>query len=578
VNFKFLKGGFMKNLLTQFFFLSLFFFSLNKTAYSQWSNDPTINNAICIAANHQSSLSIVSDGEGGAIMAWEDERSGKYDIYAQRISASGVVLWAVNGVAICTAANDQTVPNIVSDGEGGAIISWSDFRSSTTADLYAQRINASGAVQWTTNGVPICTATNIQVAVAIISDGEAGAIITWHDKRSGSNDIYAQRINASGAVLWTIDGNVICSATEKQEDPSITSDGAGGAIIVWHDNRNGTNLINEYDIYAQRINASGSVLWATDGISVCSLTGNQRYPVIININVNEVIITWGDFRNSIDSDIFAQRLSIDGMVLWTNNGVRICGAANSQGFPVLAGDGAGGAIITWQDYRSGAYDVYAQRVNISGDIMWVADGVPISTETDAQMSPVIISDGQGGAIITWVDYRSSYQDIYAQRINANGVVLWTENGVDVCTAVKNQYYPSIVRDNDGGVIIAWWDFRNGDYADIYAQQVNADGLLGVVTNMPDVPAPLPESFCLDQNYPNPFNTLTEVSWVIVQPGRVVLKVCDVLGMEVRTLVDEDQSLGTHRITFNAEGLPAGVYFMRIQANNRSEVKKINILK
>jgi hypothetical protein len=568
----------MKNLSTHFFFLSLFIFSLNKTAYTQWSNDPTINNAICIAANHQSSLSIVSDGEGGAIMAWEDERSGKYDIYAQRISASGVVLWAVNGVAICTAANDQTVPRIVSDGEGGAIISWSDFRSSTYADLYAQRINANGTVQWTTNGVAICTAANIQVAVAIMSDGEAGAIITWHDKRSGSNDIYAQRINASGAVLWTIDGNVICSATEKQEDPSITSDGAGGAIIVWHDNRNGTNLINEYDIYAQRINASGSVLWATDGISVCSLTGNQRYPVIININVNEVIITWGDFRNGIDSDIFAQRLSIDGMVLWTNNGVRICGASNSQGFPVLAGDGAGGAIVTWQDYRSGAYDVYAQRVNISGDIMWVADGVPISTETDAQMSPVIISDGQGGAIITWVDYRSSYQDIYAQRINANGVVLWTENGVAVSTAVKNQYYPSIVRDNDGGVIIAWWDFRNGDNADIYAQQVNADGLLGVVTNLPDVPAPLPESLCLEQNYPNPFNTLTKVSWVIVQPGHVVLKVYDVNGMEVRTLLDENQSPGIHRMTFNSEGLEAGVYFIRIQANGRSEVRKIMINK
>jgi hypothetical protein len=568
----------MKNLSTHFFFLSLFIFSLNKTAYTQWSNDPTINNAICIAANHQSSLSIVSDGEGGAIMAWEDERSGKYDIYAQRISASGVVLWAVNGVAICTAANDQTVPRIVSDGEGGAIISWSDFRSSTYADLYAQRINANGTVQWTTNGVAICTAANIQVAVAIMSDGEAGAIITWHDKRSGSNDIYAQRINASGAVLWTIDGNVICSATEKQEDPSITSDGAGGAIIVWHDNRNGTNLINEYDIYAQRINASGSVLWATDGISVCSLTGNQRYPVIININVNEVIITWGDFRNGIDSDIFAQRLSIDGMVLWTNNGVRICGASNSQGFPVLAGDGAGGAIVTWQDYRSGAYDVYAQRVNISGDIMWVADGVPISTETDAQMSPVIISDGQGGAIITWVDYRSSYQDIYAQRINANGVVLWTENGVAVSTAVKNQYYPSIVRDNDGGVIIAWWDFRNGDNADIYAQQVNADGLLGVVTNLPDVPAPLPESLCLEQNYPNPFNTLTKVSWVIVQPGHVVLKVYDVNGMEVRTLLDENQSPGIHRMTFNSEGLQAGVYFIRIQANGRSEVRKIMINK
>ena len=65
--------------------------------------------------------------------------------------------WTADGVALCTAANDQINPQIVSDGSGGAIITWQDYRGGNY-DIYAQRVNASGAVQWTADGVAVCTA------------------------------------------------------------------------------------------------------------------------------------------------------------------------------------------------------------------------------------------------------------------------------------------------------------------------------------------------------------------------------------------------------------------------------------
>ena len=126
-----------------------------------------------------------------------------------------------------------------------------DYRSGTNYDIYAQRIGPGGAVQWTADGEAICTAANSQAYPTIESDGAGGAIITWQDDRSFMYDIYAQRISANGAVQWPADGEAICTAADNQTYPTIESDGAGGAIITWMDLRSGTNL----DIYAQRISS-----------------------------------------------------------------------------------------------------------------------------------------------------------------------------------------------------------------------------------------------------------------------------------------------------------------------------------
>ncbi|MBI3608567.1 MAG: IPT/TIG domain-containing protein, partial [Nitrospirae bacterium] len=108
-----------------------------------------------------------------------------------------VVLWPKENpenVAISTALNDQESPQLIADGAGGAIIAWQDFRAGATSDIYAQRVTSAGAVLWTADGVAVSTAANNQGALQFTSDGAAGAIIAWQEARSGStSDIYAQR-------------------------------------------------------------------------------------------------------------------------------------------------------------------------------------------------------------------------------------------------------------------------------------------------------------------------------------------------------------------------------------------------
>ena len=274
-----------------------------------WAKENPVNVAISTAVSDQDIFQIISDGSGGAIIAWDDYRSGtNYDIYAQRVSSAGAALWATNGVAISTATNDQNSPQLISDGSGGAIITWQDYRSGTNDDIYAQRVNSAGTVLWPTDGVAISTAVSDQDRFRLISAGSGGAIITWNDTRSGTADIYAQRVNSAGAVLWATDGVAISTAANHQYIPQLISDGSGGSIITWYDFRSGTN----YDIYAQRVNSAGAVLWATDGVAISTAANHQYVPQLISDNSGGAIITWQDYRSGTDLDIYAQGISASG--------------------------------------------------------------------------------------------------------------------------------------------------------------------------------------------------------------------------------------------------------------------------
>jgi hypothetical protein len=84
---------------------------------------------------------------------------------------------------------------------------------------------------------------------------------------------------------------------------------------------------------------------------------------------------------------------------------------------------------------------------------------------------------------------------------------------------------------------------------------------------------LPPFATLAQNYPNPFNPSTKVSFSVSRPNWVTLKVYDVLGRDVSTLVDKELDTGEHTVDWNAEGLPSGVYYYRLVTGTRLETRK-----
>ena len=436
-----------------------------------WSNNPAINMAICNATNNQAEPKAVSDGLGGAIITWYDSRSGSNkDIYAQRIDASGIIKWTLNGLAICNAAGDQTLPKIVTDEAGGAIITWEDYRSGSQCDIYAQRVNAAGTVMWAANGVAICMNVTNQLTPNLIADANGGAIITWTDFRNGvSNaDIYAQRISNLGVIKWASNGVPVCNANNNQTAPVLVTNGSGGAVITWTDLRNGNA-----DIYTQRINKNGIIQWAVDGLPMCFLPSEINKVTMVSDNTSGAIVTWEDFRNGTNNaDIYAQRVNATGVALWTVNGLPVCNSAGNQFQPAIISDGGKGAILTWRDKRGSSFDIYTQKIDAMGVGLWTNNGLAVCAFTENQSNPALVSDFEGGAFITWQDFRNSNFDIYAQKINSAGVNQFISNGIVIGNAANSQQYPFIISDNNGGAIVTWND------SDIYAQNINANGTLG----------------------------------------------------------------------------------------------------
>ena len=100
----------------------------------------------------------------------------------------------------------------------------------------------------------------------------------------------------------------------------------------------------------------------------------------------------------------------------------------------------------------------------------------------------------------------------------------------------------------------------------------------MITAVKDKGNNVPFQFSLSQNYPNPFNPTTVISYELPTNSFVVLKVFDVLGREVKSLVTERETAGNHSVAFNASNLPSGVYFYRLQAGSLMETKKLVLLK
>lgn len=552
------------------------------SAWSQWSTDPTINTSICTTSQKQNEQAIASDGAGGAIIAWRDYRDEQGifdgDIYAQQISNVGEIQWTVNGIGVNTQIYGQFRPCLISDMSGGAIICWAkSFGGLYNYDIYAQRVSGDGFLLWPSSGVPISTASGTESFQAIASDDSGGAVITWQrlPVTPGSTDIYVQRIDSSGNIKWETNGVEICMAEESQSNPVVVSDGTGGAIIAWTDGRSG----NQTDIYAQYIDAIGNVRWQVDGVPICTANLSQGFPVIISDGIGGAIIAWNDTRNT-NGDIYSQKIDATGTVQWVSDGIPVSTADGGQANVVMSSDGAGGAILAWSDERNGSNsDVYAQRINAAGEFQWTVNGIPVSAAPNNQLAPFIIGDNNGGAIISWHDYRNDNQgDIYIQKVNPSGTTVWTVNGVPLATAEEKQLYPVMVGEGKGGAIVVWEDERNGADRDIYAQYINQDGGLGYLTIPERIPN-LIQNIKLYQNYPNPFNPSTTIEFYLPVTNQVTLKIFNILGEEVVTLVSERLPAGTYSYQwYRPAGMESGIYLYRLKAGNFVEIKKMILMK
>jgi hypothetical protein len=465
---------------------------------------------------------------------------------------------------------DQFVPSIAMDGAGNFVIVWYDFRDGNW-DIYFQRYNDTGTALGVNTKVNDDTISASQEWPSITMDATGNFVIVWVDTRNDTADIYFQRYTSTGGALGVNTKVNDDAGIAKQWDPSISIDAAGNFVVAWIDERN-----NNYDIYLQRYTSTGGALGVNTKVNDDAGADLQTSPDIFLDLAGNFVIVWQDFRNS-TWDIYFQRYAGTGGALGVNTKVNDDTEGEFQIYPSISMDAVGNFVIVWQDSRNSDWDIYYQKYTSIG----AALGTNIQVNDDVgsmyQKVPSISMDGVGNFIIVWQDYRNGQynSDIFGQRYFSNGnpnsgnyrVVTDGPNNVEIA--------PIVYADNSS-IIFSWQDNRRSEGFDIYAKIVdwNWNGVTAVI----DEGNINPNDFSLSQNYPNPFNPSTKTRFTIPQTGFVSLKVYDVLGNEIATLVNENKPAGEYGVEFNGNGLTSSVYFYQLKSGKFIETKKMLLMK
>lgn len=602
--------------------------SLNSKVFSQWSTNPFVNNPVTQNSGHQTHPKSCSDQDDGAVIVWEDNRNGNSDIYAQRIDKHGANQWQTGGVKICGSNGDQIHPVLCTDGNGGAIIAWADDRNGA-GDVYCQKIRRDGVIMWADNGVKVSTeATGLTTSLQYpaIQHSGSGAIVACNT----TNSVKCLKLNAFGEYEWGLSGgNYLRTVGTGFSANTATGiemcpDGGNGAHCVWSA---WDGLTHGHKIYAQHINSDGTMHWSGSmGKRVCNnAQGHQKKPRIVSDEAAGCEIVWEDGRRDTNTvtgrpnhDIYCERLDWSGSNMWNSNGHPVCTDTADQTNPNCIADTWEGIHIVWQDYRN--YDagpdsglgvnLYCQNVDFNGNRRWTHNGVQaailcdVSKAQDPRYNPQICAnDDIGGFMLSWIGYSDTTGHtlnnfgIYAQRMNYNGAHQWFPttpgvsghpNGARVCLATGDKHSVTMcnnrsVTDQGGednsGAVIAWTDDRafGSSGEDIFAQHIKSTSDLGDLhsggNNGTQSDRPI-----LNQNRPNPFNPSTVISFNLPKGEFVTVKIFDMLGREVASLVNTQMAAGTHSVTWNANGMTSGAYFYKIQAGAFTEIKTMLLVK
>ena len=380
-----------------------------------------------------------------------------------------------DAVAIRQGVNIEWFRTGIETTDGGAIYVWSDTKLGER-DLWAQKVNASGDMVW---GEPILIDGKLdrQEDPVITRTSDNNYVIAWVDFSADlDGDIYAQKIDEQGNLLWQVGGVSVCSLVGMQISINMEPDNEGGVFIIWVDSRHPSK-----DLFGQHLSASGNAQWTQNGIPIADGLGDEIQNTMLPDGQGGFIIAYTHSYASND-DLYAKHFDANGTMTWPNP-VFISNANGNQSDIRMAALTDGDFVVTWQDKRNTDPDIYAQKINLAGDLLW-GDYLVVYSDQDGlarpQLSPRIVKTSDNCAIIVWEDFSLDTQnaDLFAQKISTTGTKLWSEEGVALCTAEFAQYGPRMAPDDNGGCYVVWDDLRNGNAPndDIYAQHLSSTGV------------------------------------------------------------------------------------------------------
>lgn len=456
------------------------------TAAAQWSADAGSNTAVVTRSGDQALPKSAATSDGGRWVAWFDNASGNYDVYAQRYDSQGNELLAPGGLLVSANAQSSSLVNwdLLADSSDNAVIVFTDTRAGGDLDVYAYRLSSNGTFLWGANGVTLSSNADFEAdpMVAEANNGDfvvvwsfLGAAATVRMQRltpagsptlalggqnivaeagaspgfprviaSSGNDVIvswvrdinfftsikhlrAQAFDAAGAATWAQPVEVHNAYNLSfAYSPQLASDGAGGAILCWHASNPGRGGL--FEAFVQHLSPAGSELLAPGGTMLSSAVGMSHLDpqAAFNPSTGDIIAFWSE-KNSGQSQSgwFAQSVSSAGALNWGPNGKQILAvdtATKYLSYVAALGDGAVGVIGWAPSGGFGADEIVATRLDAAGTEVWGAPVTLKSTSSNQSTRLGLSVGGEDVAVVFWEDERNGNDDIYAQNIQANGAL------------------------------------------------------------------------------------------------------------------------------------------------------------
>ena len=443
--------------------------------------------------------------------------------------------------ARCIAANGNTVH-----------IVWYDDRDGNKEIYYKNSIDCGltwGLDRRLTNDI----ANSIFPSIAL---SDSFIHVVWTDDRDGNKEIYYKR-STDGGFSWEPDIRLTYD-NALSDFPSIAvfeSD----LHVVWRDNRDGND-----EIYYKHSSDNG-LSWGLD----LRLTNNDAESLGPSVSVSGpfVHVTWRDARDG-SLEIYYKR-STNGGNDWETDKRLSGNYVYASASPSIAVSGSMVYVIYVQQVGRFNYYIEFRRSTDSG-FFWEGSHLLSYNINDSKLPCIAVSGSVVHAI--WLALLGPWKLIYKR--SQDGGLTWESN----VTLSSSSVSSSSIAISDSIVHVLWYDDTAGNNEIYYKRNPNGNPV-GIKIIDPEIP----EEFSLSQNYPNPFNPTTIISWQSPVGSWQTLKVYDILGNEIATLVDEYREAGSYEVEFNVAQvskpeLPSGIYLYKLTAGKFSTVRKMMLIK
>jgi hypothetical protein len=431
---------------------------------------------------------------------------------------------------------------------------WFDERDGNP-EIYYKR-STDGGISWEADAR--LTNTNAQSNVPSIALSGSDVHVVWRDVQDGNAEIYHKHSTDNGTT-WGTDTR-LSNNTSASDFPSVSVSGSD-VHVVWRDFRN-----NDDEIYYKHSTDSGTN-WGLE-TRLTNSSGLSEEPSV-STSGSFVHVAWYDSRDLNGNVEIYYKRSTDSGTSWGADTRLTNNPATSYEPSISVSESV--VHLVWRDDRDGNFEIYYKRSTDNGT-NWSADTRLTNASGDSWYPSVSVSNSFVHTV--WQENRDGNFEIYYKRSTDSGTS-W-EADTRLTSNDYFSWYPS-VSSSGSGVHVVWQDFRDGNWEIYYKRDPN-----GNVTGIENVNSELATAFKLEQNYPNPFNPSSIIGYRLSVNSMVTLKVYDLIGREVVTLVNEEKQAGSYETEFqSAVGnlqLASGIYYYQLRAGDYIETKKMILIK